>query len=87
MSVVVEQLGESRLAMQDVLRSRPLRWPHLALVGSVIDDWAFAVVFSVYVYNRGGATALGVISVLRYVTMALLASFVARLRTGSIAVW
>lgn len=79
MSVVVEQLVESRLAIQDVLRSRPLRRLNLALVGSVIGDWAFAVAFSVTAYNNGGATALGVISVVRYVTMAVLAPFVATL--------
>ena len=79
MSVVVEQLEESRHAIQDVLRSRPLRRLNLALVGSVIGDWAFAVAFSVYAYNNGGATALGVISVVRYVTMAVLAPFVATL--------
>lgn len=77
MSVVAEQLAESRHAMRDVFRSRPLRRLNLALVGSVIGDWAFAVAFSVYAYTNGGATALGVISVVRYVTMAVLAPFVA----------
>lgn len=77
MSVVTEQLAESRHAMRDVFRSRPLRRLNLALVGSVIGDWAFAVAFSVYAYTNGGATALGVVSVVRYVTMAVLAPFVA----------
>jgi len=77
MSVVAEQLAESRLAMRDVFSSRPLRRLNLALVGSVIGDWAFAVAFAVYAYTNGGATALGVISVVRYVTMAVLAPFVA----------
>ena len=61
-------------AITGVFRSPALRRINLALVGSVIGDWAFSVAFAVYVYQNGGATALGVISVVRYLTMAVLAS-------------
>ena len=74
MTVVAEQFAESRVAMAGVFRSPALRRINLALVGSVIGDWAFSVAFAVYVYQNGGATALGVISVVRYLTMAVLAS-------------
>jgi MFS family permease len=74
MTVVADQLAESRVAITGVFRSPALRRINLALVGSVIGDWAFSVAFAVYVYQNGGATALGVISVVRYVTMAVLAS-------------
>ncbi len=74
MTVVAEQFAESRVAITGVFRSPALRRINLALVGSVIGDWAFSVAFAVYVYQNGGATALGVISVVRYVTMAVLAS-------------
>jgi MFS family permease len=79
MTMVAEQLAESRLAITDVFRNRALRRISLALVGSVIGDWALAVAFSVYAYNNGGATALGVISVVRYLSMATLAPFVSTL--------
>jgi MFS family permease len=79
MTMVAEQFAESRLALTDVFRNRSLRRISLALVGSVIGDWALAVAFSVYAYNNGGATALGVISVVRYLSMAALAPFVSTL--------
>ena len=75
MTVVAEQFAESRVAIAGVFRSPALRRINLALVGSVIGDWAFSVAFAVYVYQNGGATALGVISVVRFLTMAVLASF------------
>ena len=74
MTVVAEQFAESRVAITGVFRSPALRRINLALVGSVIGDWAFSVAFSIYVYQNGGATALGVISIVRYLTMAVLAS-------------
>jgi MFS family permease len=74
MTGVSDQLVESRLAISSVFRNPSLRRLNYALVGSVIGDWAFSVAFAVYVYQQGGATALGVISVVRYVTMAVLAS-------------
>jgi MFS family permease len=77
MAAIGEQLAESRLALAGVFRSPPLRRLNLALVGSVIGDWAFTVALSVYVYQNGGATALGVLSVVRYLTMAVLASVLA----------
>ncbi len=76
MTGVADQLVESRHAISSVFRSPALRRLNIALVGSVIGDWAFSVAFSVYVYQQGGATALGVISVVRFVTMAVLASIV-----------
>lgn len=79
MTMVAEQFTESRLALTDVFRNRSLRRISLALVGSVIGDWALAVAFSVYAYNNGGATALGVISVVRYLSMATLAPFASTL--------
>ena len=48
-----------------------------ALVGSVVGDWAFTVALSIYAYESGGVAALGALGVVRYVTMAVLAPFVA----------
>jgi MFS family permease len=60
-----------------VFRSPALRRINIVLVGSVIGDWAFTVALSVCAYQNGGATALGVLSVVRYLTMAVLASVLA----------
>lgn len=74
-----EHLRESKNAMVDVFRNQSLRRLNLALAGSVIGDWAYAVAMSVYAYQRGGATAVGTLAVVRYVSMSLLAPFVAML--------
>jgi MFS family permease len=74
MTVIGEQIAESRLAMVGVFRNPSLRRINLALVGSVIGDWAFSVALSVYAYQNGGATALGLFSVARFLAMAVLAS-------------
>ncbi len=79
MTAVSDQLAESRTAIANVLQNRSLRQLNLALVGSVIGDWAFSVAISVYAYNNGGATALGIISVVRYTVMAVLAPLLATL--------
>ena len=79
MTAVSDQLAESRTAIANVLQNRSLRRLNLALVGSVIGDWAFSVAISVYAYNNGGATALGIISVVRYTVMAVLAPLLATL--------
>jgi MFS family permease len=77
MTVVAEQFAESRTAITGVFRNPALRRINLALVGSVIGDWAFSVAISVYAYQNGGATALGVFSVARYATTAVFASMLA----------
>jgi MFS family permease len=70
------QLRESARAVADVFRNRNLRLINLALAGSVIGDWAWSVALGVYAYQRGGATALGVLGVVRYVSMSLLSPLI-----------
>ncbi len=75
MGSVQDSLSESKTAMAEAFRNRNLRRLNLAFAGSVIGDWAYAVGMSVYAYTRGGATAVGVLAVVRYVSMALLSPF------------
>ena len=75
MGSVQESLSDSKTAMAEAFRNRNLRRLNLAFAGSVIGDWAYAVGMSVYAYTRGGATAVGVLAVVRYVSMALLSPF------------
>ncbi|MCU1361752.1 MAG: hypothetical protein JWN99_3041 [Ilumatobacteraceae bacterium] len=72
MSGVGESLRESRRALVEVFRNPNLRRLNLAFIGSVIGDGAYAVGVAVYAYTRGGATAVGALAVVRYVSMALL---------------
>jgi MFS family permease len=75
MSGAGESLRESKNALAEVFRNPNLRRLNLALAGSVIGDWALSVGAAVYAYTKGGATAVGVVGVVRFVTMALLAPF------------
>ena len=69
------RLAESKAALAEVFRNPGLRKINLALGGSVIGDWAYAVGVSVYAYSEGGATAVGVFGVVRYLSMAAAAPF------------
>lgn len=74
-----EQLHEARGAMGSVFRNPSLRRLQLALAGSVIGDWAYAIAVSVYVYSEAGPGAVGALGVARYVTMAVVTPFAATL--------
>ena len=69
MSAVAEQLRESASSFGDVFKNRNLRRINLALSGSVIGDWAYSTAIAIWVYREGGATAVGLFGVVRYLTM------------------
>lgn len=79
MAGVREQLRESMSAIADVFRNPGLARVNVALAGSVIGDWAYGVAVSVYAYLEGGATAVGVLGVVRYVSAAVVAPFASTL--------
>jgi MFS family permease len=65
--------------LQRVFANRALRRVNIAFAGSNIGNWAFSVVISIYAYQHGGATVLGVVGVIRYVAMAALGPIVSSL--------
>lgn len=77
MAAAMAQARESRDAVVAVFRHPWLRRLNLALAGSVIGDWAFGVAISVYAYERGGPTTVGIVMTTRYLLGALLGPFVA----------
>lgn len=79
MGVFRERLDESWSSLREVFRNPGLRKINLALGGSVIGDWAYAVALSVYVYHVGGPTAVGVLGVVRFVLMALVVPYASSL--------
>ena len=79
LSSVGVQVAESGRAFAAVFRNPGLRRLNLALAGSVIGDWAYAIAVSVWAFQDGGAAALGLFGVARYVTMALLGPVLATL--------
>ncbi len=54
-------------------RDPSLRRIQLGFAGACTAEWAFTVVLSVYAYRQGGATAVGVVSLLRMLPSAVLA--------------
>ena len=72
-----DNLRESTTAFTQVLRNPGLRRLNLAWAGSIIGDWAFAIVVSIYAFEQGGATAVGLLGVVRYVLMAVVGPLVA----------
>ncbi len=79
MSTVSDSLADSKTALRDVFRNRNLRRLSLAFAGSIVGDWAYAVAAALYAYSRGGAAAVGVLAVVRYVLLAVLTPFTSML--------
>src|SRR4051794_7056943 len=74
---MVDQLRESLRALADVFRNPGLRRLELAWVGSVTGEWAYVVALAVYAYEAGGATAVGLVALLRFLPSAAVAPFAA----------
>jgi MFS family permease len=74
-----DKLREPIAALARVFRNPGLRRVNLAFAGSVIGDWAAAIVVSIYAYERGGAAVLGILGVVRYLTMAVAAPLLSTL--------
>ena len=72
MSKLSESLRESRASLQRVFANPGLRRLNIAFAVSNMGDWAYAVVVSIYAFQHGGPTVLGVVGVVRYVSMAAL---------------
>ena len=68
---VRERLSESLGAMADVFKNRALRRLQLAWGGSIIGSWANSVALVVYAYHHGGASAVGLMGLIRWLTAAI----------------
>jgi len=76
-SLVREELRSSRTAMANVFANPAMRRIFLAFGGSLIGDGVFSLSAIVYVFRNGGATAVGVLAVVRYVAIASIAPLTA----------
>ena len=70
-----EHLRESFRALREVFRNRALRQLQLAWAGSIIGSWAYAVALVVYAYDQGGASAVALVAVVRWVPAAVASPF------------
>jgi MFS family permease len=66
-----EHLRDSFRALREVFRNRALRQLQLAWAGSIIGSWAYAVALVVYAYDQGGASAVALVAVIRWVPAAV----------------
>ena len=71
MSGLTERLRESGQSLARVFANPGLRRLELAFAGSIVGDWAYAVAVAVYAYDAGGPAAVGLLGVVRYLSMAL----------------
>jgi MFS family permease len=73
------RVAESFGSLARVFRNPGLRRLELAFLGSTMGHWTYVVGLSVYAYEKGGTTAVGVITVLRLLPAALASPFLATL--------
>ncbi len=70
-----QRLGESLGAFKDVFANPDLRRVELAWSATNIGRWAYFVALAVYAYNEGGATAVGLVALIRMLPSAIAAPF------------
>jgi MFS family permease len=73
------RLGESLRAFAAVFGNEDLRRLELAWSGSIIGQWGYEVALAVFAYRAGGATAVGLVALVRLLPAAVVAPFAALL--------
>jgi MFS family permease len=71
------RLAESLAAFRAVFANVNLRRVQLALAGSVTGEWAYAIALAVFAFDRGGAAAVGLVGLIRFLPSAVSAPFAA----------
>jgi MFS family permease len=74
---MVERMRDSFRALREVFRNRALRQLQLAWAASIIGSWAYTVALVVYAYDQGGASAVALVAVIRWVPAAVASPFAA----------
>jgi MFS family permease len=74
-----EYLSQSNRAFRDVFANPGLRRLQLAWAGSLLGTWAYGVAVVVYAYEQGGATAVGIVGLARWLAAAAASPFAALL--------
>ncbi len=73
------QLAESGRAFRDVFRNEALRRIEFAWAASILGTWAYGIAVVVYAYDQGGATAVGLVGLARWLAAAVASPFAALL--------
>src|SRR5580765_2544793 len=77
MSEFRSRLSETAQAFRAVFANRELRKLQLAFVGSITGEWGFLVALVVYADAHGGAKAISLVLVIRWIAAALTAPWLA----------
>lgn len=73
----MERLRDSARAFGDVFKNRDLRWLELAWASSIIGSWAYGIAIVVFAFEHGGATAVGLVGLIRWLAGAAVSPFAA----------
>jgi MFS family permease len=79
MPAVANRLGAARRDFAGVLHNADLRRLELAWALSIVSSWAYSIAVVVFAFDAGGATAVGVVGLLRWVAAGLISPFAALL--------
>jgi predicted MFS family arabinose efflux permease len=66
-----ERVDASVAALGQAFSNPDLRRLQLAGAGSIIGSWSYIVALAVYAFEQGGATAVGLVALIRYIPSAL----------------
>jgi MFS family permease len=70
-----QRLSASAAALRNVVANEHIRRLQLAEVGSVVGTWSYTIALFVYAFDVGGAAAVGLIALIRYIPSALASPF------------
>lgn len=73
----MNRLQEARRAFAGVVHNRALRRLELAWAFSIVGSWAYSVAVVVFAYEQGGARAVGLVGLLRWVAAGIASPFAA----------
>jgi MFS family permease len=76
---ILGHLADSGRAFQDVFRNPALRRIQLAWAASILGTWAYGIAVVVYAYEQGGAKAVGLVGLARWLAAAVASPFAALL--------
>jgi MFS family permease len=74
-----ERVGESFRSFGRVFGNPDIRKVELAWAGSVLGHWAYGIALAVYAYEQGGAPAVGLVGLIRFLPPAIVGPFTAML--------
>jgi MFS family permease len=86
-----ERLGESFRSFGQIFRNPDIRRLELGWAVSVLGHWAYGIALAVYAYDKGGAAAVGLVGLIRFLPPAVFGPFTAmladRYRRELVIVW